>query len=417
MRFIHFGILAALAFISANVRADVFRSPPFLGSDQETWDNSDSAQNLPLAFDGLATLSAGVFIYAGPNPYFIPGFGLGSYPARTQSGLFGLGKAYESSTPVTITFNHPIIAFGGYWAATTGYTSPYEHLIQFHFIDANGFFVGADFVVYSEPNHDGTLEWIGWSFSHPVSRIEYIANYVANDSLTATRASLEISPPTITCSAPSILECTNGTGLGTVHAEVQDSSGYSLLVVWKVDGTATQTNYIPSGGATTTSNVTFTTRFGIGDHVVTASASNGHTDSATCNTSVSVRDATPPWIVSAVATPDMLWPPNHRMIAVRVVASAADNCDPSPVIRIKQVTSNEPENHSEHDWKITGPLSVDLRAERFGNGGERVYTILLECADGNGNTSASSVRVTVSHDRGHDRKPSTKLSTISSITE
>jgi hypothetical protein len=184
MRSIHFGILAALAFLPANLAAQVARVAPFAGTAQETWDNSDSGANLPMAFDGLATFSGGLSIYRTANSLFEPGFALGQYMAKTQSGLFGLAKASESYTPVTIAFARPIVAFGGYWAAVSGFSQNESHAISFGFRDANSQFVGSDVFVYSEPNHDGTLEWAGWSFSRPVSQIDYSAWYVANDSLT-----------------------------------------------------------------------------------------------------------------------------------------------------------------------------------------------------------------------------------------
>src|SRR6266850_8243538 len=58
---------------------------------------------------------------------------------------------------------------------------------------------------------------------------------------------------------------------------------------------------------------------------------------------VPIPDTQPPQIVVAV-TPNVLWPPNHRMVPISVVVNALDNQDPSPVARITQVTSNEPGN-------------------------------------------------------------------------
>jgi hypothetical protein len=111
-----------------------------------------------------------------------------------------------------------------------------------------------------------------------------------------------------------------------------------------------------------------------------------------------VPDKTPPQIVRIVATPNVLWPPNHRMIPVSVIVDAVDNCDPSPVVRITQVTSNEPRSPFVADWEITGPQGVNLRAERLGRGNGRIYTIVVQCEDESGNVSFGSVDVTVSHD-------------------
>ena len=204
-------------------------------------------------------------------------------------------------------------------------------------------------------------------------------------------------PPTITCSARLILECENGSAVGTMQAEAEDANGYPLQVVWTVDGTAAQTNNIPPGGNLTASNVTFTTNFALGEHVVVVSASNGQTDPVTCSTTVTVRDVTPPRILNIVATPNVLWPPNHRMIPVNVTVEAVDNCDSSPVVQIRSVTSNESQNPLAPDWEITGAQSLRLRAERLGRGQGRIYRIVVQCKDLSGNVSMASVAVTVPH--------------------
>jgi hypothetical protein len=110
------------------------------------------------------------------------------------------------------------------------------------------------------------------------------------------------------------------------------------------------------------------------------------------------RDTTPPRIVGIVATPNVLWPPNRRMVPVRVHVNAVDNLDPSPVVRITQVTSNEPQNPLAPEWEITGTQSLNLRADRLGKGKGRIYTIVVECKDKDGNVSSASVNVMVPHE-------------------
>ena len=74
------------------------------------------------------------------------------------------------------------------------------------------------------------------------------------------------------------------------------------------------------------------------------------------------------------------------MVPVTVVVSALDVCDPAPVCRLVAVSSNEPtdgtgDGNTAPDWQITGPLTVDLRAERAGKGTGRVYKHGLDRAD------------------------------------
>ena len=111
-------------------------------------------------------------------------------------------------------------------------------------------------------------------------------------------------------------------------------------------------------------------------------------------------DNQPPVIDAVIATPNLLWPPDHRLVPVTVSVSATDNCDPAPVCRIATVTSNEPVNglgdgDTAPDWVITGDLTLDLRAERAGNGVGRIYTITISCADASGNASEAAALVTV----------------------
>jgi hypothetical protein len=210
----------------------------------------------------------------------------------------------------------------------------------------------------------------------------------------------ELVAPTVNCSVPLILESTNGAAVAVLQAEVQDTSGSTVQVVWTVDGTPAQTNTIPSGGNITHSNVTLTANFGLGEHVVVVTASNSGTNVATCSTTVSVRDTTPPQISHTQANPSVLWPPNNKMVPVTISVTASD-ANQSIGCRIIAVRSNEARvsamRHSkpEPDWQITGDLTVSLRAQRLGTGQGRVYSIDVECTDAAGNTSMSTVAVTV----------------------
>lgn len=208
-----------------------------------------------------------------------------------------------------------------------------------------------------------------------------------------------LTPPSLTCPEPLTLECTNASATATLHVGVSDTNGLALQVIWIVDGTPYQTNNIPSGGTSTVSNVTFAATFGEGEHFVVVSASNGQTTPTSCSTKVTVGDTIPPIVRGVSATPDVLWPPNHRMIPVKVSVDAVDDCDLSPVARILQVMSNEPQAPFAPDWEITGLLSVKLRAERSGAADGRVYTIIVEAKDVSGNASTGLVHVIVPHDR------------------
>jgi len=139
------------------------------------------------------------------------------------------------------------------------------------------------------------------------------------------------------------------------------------------------------------------------DKQVSLQVSDGIT-TASCDADVTVVDTTPPVIQSLVASPDVLWPPNHHMVTVAITAASPDNCDAAPTCQIVEVTSNEPENglgdgDTAPDWEITGNLTVNLRAERSGTGSGRIYTIAVECTDQAGSAAQATTTVTVPHNQ------------------
>ena len=145
-----------------------------------------------------------------------------------------------------------------------------------------------------------------------------------------------------------------------------------------VDGLGTASCVPVSGGT-----------FPVGATTVTCTATDlaGNTGSATFT--VTVVDTTPPSTITVTATPSTIWPPNKKMVPVKLVVTPAD-----ATARIVSVTCNE--TIAASDWKITGPLTVNLRADRNGNGTGRVYTIKV--SDGSGSTA--TVQVKVPHDQG-----------------
>jgi len=125
---------------------------------------------------------------------------------------------------------------------------------------------------------------------------------------------------------------------------------------------------------------------------------------------VIVEDTIPPEIESISASPNILWPANHKMVSVLIDVSVTDNCSeaPLPECQIISVSSNESENglgdgNTVPDWQIEEDLTVKLRAERSGTGSGRVYTITAECTDAVENSSISTVIVTVPHDQGNHK--------------
>lgn len=105
----------------------------------------------------------------------------------------------------------------------------------------------------------------------------------------------------------------------------------------------------------------------------------------------------PPTISSLTATPNVLGPPNGKMVPVTVGVTVADDSDPAPACVITGVTSNEPLDVS--DSTLTGPLSLSLRADRNGLGAGRVYSIRVTCTNASQLNATAVVTVAVPHDQ------------------
>ena len=171
------------------------------------------------------------------------------------------------------------------------------------------------------------------------------------------------------------------------------------------DGLVQPLTYTWTWAGGSASDVNPSVIFPLGMTTVTLTVSDGEL-SDTDIVDITVEDTTPPTINSISASPDILWPPNHKMVEVTVMVDCKDICDPAPFCYILGVTSNETINgpgdgNTEPDWDFTdNPLVVLLRAERAGVGTGRVYTIHIECMDASENIASGIVEVTVPHDQG-----------------
>ena len=82
----------------------------------------------------------------------------------------------------------------------------------------------------------------------------------------------------------------------------------------------------------------------VGDHLVTA-AYGGTPQFGPSTSSPSTIHIEPgPTIERLRATPDVLWPPNHKMVTVTAAATVIDIGDPVPACGIRSITSSEADN-------------------------------------------------------------------------
>jgi hypothetical protein len=165
---------------------------------------------------------------------------------------------------------------------------------------------------------------------------------------------------------------------------------------WSENGTVFATD-------TNATKTTLTYTFNLGMHVVTLEATDMAGNVGSDNVTVTVVDTTPPEI-NTTATPEVLWPPNHKYIEVKTHVTVYDNCDPSPTLTFVSITSNEPDNgvgdgNTVNDIVIVNDFTFQLNAERSGTGSGRVYTITYKATDVSGNFAIANVIVEVPHNQ------------------
>ncbi|WP_028401792.1 hypothetical protein [Ectobacillus panaciterrae] len=103
-----------------------------------------------------------------------------------------------------------------------------------------------------------------------------------------------------------------------------------------------------------------------------------------------------------------LWPPNHKMVTVKVTPEWQDSLSGMQSIVLTSITSNElpdgpGDGNTAQDIQNaaygTADFEFDLRAERSGGGTGRVYTITYTITDTAGNSRAVSTTLAVAHDQ------------------
>ena len=215
-------------------------------------------------------------------------------------------------------------------------------------------------------------------------------------------------PPVAVASADQTLECT-GQGMRVMldGSKSSDPDGDALSFVWKNE----------SGNVVgTTAVVQLTPAMGTHTFTLTVTDTGGLSSMAT--THVTVRDTNAPSLHVALS-PNVLWPPNHRLMQINATVNANDSCDANPTVALVSITSNEPDEglgdgDQPNDIQAVGggpiPFGTDvqsflLRAERSGMGTGRIYTVTYMARDASGNQSSASAQVSVGSQTTNGTRP------------
>ena len=154
--------------------------------------------------------------------------------------------------------------------------------------------------------------------------------------------------------------------------------------------------------------------YGLGETQVTLMVIDELGLSDECTATVTVTDRQAPAITAITVSPNVLWPPNHKMVQITPTVTAADNCGGDLTIGLESISMNEGDetttsdlNHENtmgdgnttDDVQVDGAGNISLRAERSGSSSGRTYTITYSATDASGNTSEASAVVTVPHNK------------------
>jgi cysteine-rich repeat protein len=112
----------------------------------------------------------------------------------------------------------------------------------------------------------------------------------------------------------------------------------------------------------------------------------------------------PPICDDAFASPDALWPPNHKFVPIGIDGVHDPDGDPI-AIAVTAVAQDEPPDAGDGDTcgdaSGLGTDVVLLRSERNGNGDGRVYHVAFRADDPAGGFCTGEVEVCVRHDNGN----------------
>ncbi|HEX6849885.1 MAG TPA: hypothetical protein VF139_00650 [Candidatus Polarisedimenticolaceae bacterium] len=217
----------------------------------------------------------------------------------------------------------------------------------------------------------------------------------------------ENAPPTADAGDGGEVECTSPAGAdvaldGSASSDPDDTDTTSDIVLyeWFEDFGSDTEVFLGAG-------VNLTVPFDFGPHAVTLQVTDSVGQSATVEVVFVIVDTTPP-VIRLKVTPNVIWPPNHKMVRIHANVEATDVCSPEVVVKLVSVTSNEPDNDTgdgnfpnDIQGVAAGTADFDflVRAERKGNGSGRVYTATYSATDASENTSQAAADIRVPHDQ------------------
>lgn len=346
------GIVAAGTVTSISGEVGLFALARYLG-DQLNTPLGSPVVSLPpvtLTFDGVTEAGNTTVSTSSSGPPPPSGFRLGSPPT-----YFDITTTAVFTGPVLVCIDYTGIAFGGNEA----------NLRLFH--------------------HHGS-SWVDATVSQDIANNIICASVTSLSPFAIFAPESDTTPPVI---GVSLSSAPNAAGWHNVD----------VTVTWSVTD--------PESGLAWSSDCDTTTLTAdTAGTMLTCSATNGAGLRAAESVTLQI-DKTPP-LVDCAASPDTLWPPDHKLVEIGVAVSVSDALSGGGGFVLTSVASSEPDDgtgdgarlNDTQGFQIGTPDTTGwLRAERAGSGNGRVYTLGYVGKDRADNVASCAAAVIVPHDR------------------
>jgi CSLREA domain-containing protein len=304
---------------------------------------------------------------------------------RPQRGICDIGAVEKVNTPPALASNQASVTVNeGQTAANTGTVSDAEN-------DTVTLTASVGTVIN---NGNGTWSWSFATTDGPTQSqtVTITGNDGQGGTSTTTFALVANNVP------PTIVSVSNNGPVVAAHAATitvtaTDPAGANDPLTYSFDCDNNGTFEIgPQSG--NSAACTFATA---GSHTVNVRVADDDGGATTGSTTVTVI-LPPPSCTNATASPNLLWPPNHKFVAITI--SGIVNPAPGAVtISVTSIFQDEPVSGGP-DATGVGTGNPSVRSERDGNGDGRVYHINFTATGASGSCTGS-VTVGVPHDQGH----------------
>jgi hypothetical protein len=252
-------------------------------------------------------------------------------------------------------------------------------------LTAVGVTISKDNEIFTPPVIDGTFEQtLNFADEKTYSIVVTATNEVGTSASVQRNVIYDITPPAL-----SIDPVTTPTSQSSQTLSGTREAGAAVTVTCAT-ATVGEVSY-----PTATTWQAAISGLRLGENVIAAASEDAAGNAITATARVIVLSSTPPKI-TITATPDVIWPPNHKMVPVAITGGVeATGSD------IKSVLISVSDEYGKFEYNnLTFGSTVMLEAWSNGNDTDgRKYTITVVVTDRCGITTARAATVTVPHDK------------------